>query len=64
MLTTCMAAMSPPWLTRVLVGRLPCPVHGVEQRRHQPVVGLLVGTDQVREGAETLGLDSLDGLGR
>lgn len=54
----------PPQLTRVLVGRLPCPVHGVEQGGHQPVVGLLVGADQVGEGSETFGLDALDGLGR
>lgn len=52
----------PPRLTRVLVR--PRPVHGVQQGGHQPVVGALVGTDQVGEGAETLGLDALDGLGR
>lgn len=53
---------APPRLTRVLVR--PRPVHGVQQGGHQPVVGVLVGTDQVGEGAETLGLDALDGLGR
>lgn len=53
----------PAPLTRVLIGCVPVPVHGVEQGGHQPVVGLLVGADQVGERAETLGLDALDGLG-
>lgn len=52
----------PPRLTRVLVR--PRAVHGVQQWGHQPVVGVLVGTDQVGQGAETLGLDALDGLER
>lgn len=56
--------LPPPRLTRVLVSRLLRPVHGVEQRGHQPIVGLLVGTNQVGEGLEALGLDALDGLGR
>lgn len=55
-------APAPPRLTRVPVR--PRPEHGVQQRGHQPVVGVLVGTDQLGEGVETLGLDALDGLGR
>lgn len=55
--------LCPHALTRVLVSCFPEPVHGVEQRCHQPIVGLLVGTDQLGEAAEALGLDTLDGLG-
>lgn len=53
---------APPRLTRVLLR--PRAVHGVQQGGRQPVVWVLVGTDQVGKGAETLGLDALDGLGR